>query len=330
LKPTAPPPTLPLSVLETTPAEVPPDPPSLERSAAACAVLEGPKPCEHRQRPKPQDEEEELPRVIDPLGAGALLLGCVALWFAAVPSLCGFVVPLSGVALLAGLTALVRAHRSGRSQRTFPCAGVVAAAAVMFAALGSPGLLGPTYQRFASQRGTDPTAIRRIALPGRAAGTGAEDPDWADAQRTALQQGQVTVQVEEVAVTSTRIALAPNQKGKGDVCLVIRLRVRQLPQGGMAAKPRGDVASLKDRYRPTLADATGRVYELLDVQTDGAAVGTRGVSALGLSDRVLVFEAPAGGGQALRLVVPAAAWGGSDAFRFAIPRAMIGRTAGGS
>jgi hypothetical protein len=238
-------------------------------------------------------------------------------------------VPLSCAALLAGILALVRAFRSGRSRLTFPSAGVAVSGAVAITALGCPGLLGPVYQSLKEQGATDPTVIRRIPLPGRAATTGAEDPEWADASRTALQQGQVNVQVEEVAVAPMRSAPVPNKESKRDLCLVIRLRIRQQPQTVMSStNRRGDAAALKQRYPPTVADTTGKVYELLEVQVGDAAEKTRGVSAFGMSSRVLVFEAPPAGVRALRLEVPAAAWGGRGAFRFRIPGPMIRRDAG--
>jgi hypothetical protein len=325
------PPTLPASAPETIPAEVPSEPrPAPEPAhAGAAAPSERLEPCAARRTQKPQDDGEQTPRAIDPLGAGALFLGCAALWCAWATALCGFVIPLSGAALLAGTIALVRAVRSGRSRLTFPGASVVLAGAVLVTAMACPGLLGPAYLGFREQRATDPTAIRRIPLPGRDAGADTEDPEWADASRTALQQGQVTLQVDAVTVARMRLEPAPNRTGKEGVFLVIRLRVRQVSQPAAIAKTRDDTTALKEKYRPTMADANGKIYELLEVQTGGAAEKTGVQSAFGLSSRELVFEAPPVGVRALRLEVPAAAWGGRGIFRFRIPGPMIRRNAGG-
>jgi hypothetical protein len=323
--------TLPASAPDTIPAEVTAEPrPVLVPAHAGAAVpSERPEPSAARRPPKPQDDEEQTPRAIDPLGAGALFLGCAALWCAWATALCGFVIPLSGAALLAGMVALVRAVRSARSRLTFPGASVALAVAVLVLAMAFPGLLGPAYLGFKGQRATDPTAVRRLPLPGKDAGPDTEDPEWADASRTALQQGQVTLQVAEVKVAPRRLEPAPSKTGKESVFLVIRLRVRQVPQPAALAKTRDDTAALKEKHRPTVTDPDGKVYELLEVQAGGAAEKTRGPSAFGLSSRELVFEAPAADVRVLRLEVPAAAWGGRGTFRFRIPGPMIRRSAGG-
>jgi hypothetical protein len=238
------------------------------------------------------------------------------------------VLPLSGLALLAGITALVRTLRSGRSRLTFPTAGVAVAGTVVLAALAFPEVLGSTYRGFRERRSTDAAVIRRLPLHGKAGRPGGADSAWADASRTALQQGPVTVQVDEVAVTPLRGVPAPNQEGKGGVYLVVRLSVRLEPRASeSAAEPLDDAAALQEKYRPKVWDVAGKVYELLTVQTGDSAEKDRGVSP-GVSSRVLVFEAPAASVPGFRLEVPAAAWGGSGAFRFGIPGSMIRRKTG--
>jgi hypothetical protein len=275
--------------------------------------------------PAPHEDDETGPRAIDPVGATALFLACAALLCASVSWLCVAVAPLGGVALLAGAIALYRTIRWRRSRLTFPAAGTGVAAAVVITALVFPTLLGPTYRGFKDQGVVDPTAIRRIPLPGSPADTDAEDGEWADASRMALQQGQVTIQVDEVAVEEVEIGATSGKKGKGTVCLVIRLRVQSNSASVATAQAGG--ATLKDEHRPTLTDTAGKGYPLLDVQTAGAAPKGRGVSEFGLGLRLLVFEAPAAGVAGLRLEIPAAAWGGSGAFRFDIPGRMIRRKA---
>jgi DNA-directed RNA polymerase subunit RPC12/RpoP len=249
------------------------EPPSLERPTSAGVMpAERAKKRDDRSRRERKEDPEHATRRVDPIGAAALFLGCAALLCAAVSWLCGFVVPLSCVAQCAGITALVRARRSARSRLTFPVAGTGVAGAVLVTALLFPGLLGPTFLSSKDRDVVDPTAIRRFPLPGSSAKAGAEDPEWADASRTGLQQGQLTVQVVDASVSRVEIVSAQNKKGKVQVCLVIRLRIQQLPGANpSAAMQRGDADLLKSEHRPILTDATGKVYVLLDVQTAGAA-----------------------------------------------------------
>jgi hypothetical protein len=287
-------------------------------------------PRDDRQAQQASEGTEEAPRQIDPLGVTALFVGCAALLCASVSWLCVFLLPLSSAALVAGITAVVRAVRSGASRLTFPVAAVAVATVIVGTSLFFPGLLGTTYRGYKDQRAEDPAAIRRIALPGSPAASGPDDPDWADAGRTALQQGPITLQVEEVAIAQVQLATGENKKGKMEWCLVVRLRIHRMPDpAASAAKQPPDVTFLKEANRPTLTDAAGKVYELLDVQTGGAAEKARGVAEFGLISRALVFEVPAPGVQQLRLELPAEAWGGTGTFRFAIPGSMIPRKARG-
>src|SRR5262249_7883555 len=169
------------------------------------------------------------PRAVDLPGAGALFLGCAALWCASVSWLCRFLLPLSVVALLAGIAALVRARRPGRSRLTFPGAAAARGGLGVFTALVFPGALGTTYRGYKEESAADAAAIRRVPLPGSPAGAGAEDPEWADASRTALQQGALTVQVDEVVVAEVLVGSQPHKQGKPEVCLLLRLRVLHVP-----------------------------------------------------------------------------------------------------
>jgi hypothetical protein len=288
--------------------------PLVERALPALPALP-PTPAARDQQPS------EPPRDIDPLGITALFLACIALLCASAPWLCLMVLPLSLLAVLAGAVALVRAVRSGRSRLLFPGVGTAVAGAVVTLAVMFPGVLGPKYLTYKDQTPVDPTTIRRIPLPGKTASTQDDDPEWADASSVALQQGKLTIQVDEVAITEFATAVAPNKKGKM-VCLLIRLRIRDT--SGQAGKAPSDLGTLKQEQRPVLTEGTAKVYELLDIQTGTAAKGRAG-SELGMVSRVLLFDAPGAEVQTLRLEIPAEAWGGVGTFRFAIPSSLIRR-----
>jgi hypothetical protein len=275
-------------------------------------------------------EESDAPRAIDPLGTVALFMGCAALLCASVPWLCGLLLPASVLALVTGLAALVRAARSGRSQLLFPIAGTAVPAAVLGLALLLPDLLGPTYRASRERDALDPTAIRRLPLPGAPATSGADDPTWVDASRFAQVQG--TLQIEVTQVSVERVELAGDPKGKGEPRLVVRLRIQQAPQTrDLAPNQKTTPGVLKLEHQPTLTDAAGTAYGLVHVKLTAAAAEGRGAAVfhVGLTTATFLFEAPLTDAGTLKLEVPAAPWGGSGVVRFALPNAMIQRKTGG-
>jgi hypothetical protein len=168
----SPPPTGPAS--PPTPAAQPLLPAALVGTAVATATV----PAEPALPPAPiaaplpipraqaQTEDDEV-RDIDPVGAGALFLGCAALLCASVSWLCALLAPLSLVALVAGGISLFRSLRFGRSRPLFPIAGTAVPAVLLVVAVLMPGLLGPHYRAYKDQDPIDPAEIRRNPLPSR-------------------------------------------------------------------------------------------------------------------------------------------------------------------
>jgi hypothetical protein len=107
--------------------------------------------------------ERVEPLALDPLGIGALCLGCTALLCASISWLCVLLVPLSLIGLLAGVTSLMRVVRWRQVRPAIPVAGTVVCAAVLLLGAAFPALLGPTYRTYKtvqmhSQPANKPTA----------------------------------------------------------------------------------------------------------------------------------------------------------------------------
>jgi hypothetical protein len=264
------------------------------------------------------------PGRIDPLGLSALLLGGAALLSASAPSLCRWVMPLSGVGLLLGLVALPLAR--GRSRLPFPITGTAAAGMVLLAALLFPTILGPVYLASRGVEAVAPNMIRVVPLVGSLHSATPGDPEWADASWAALHQGPMRVQVVSVSVHPLKAKSSPTKTIVTGEYLFIRLRIHRAEAAGeFAAKRAQKPGGNPEQLRPSLRDKTGRVYQPRDVQ-EVAVVENQRKSALfpvSFLDEVLVFEAPFNDVDYLRLEVPAEAWGGKGAFRFTIPGSMI-------
>jgi hypothetical protein len=245
--------------------------------------------------------------------------------------LAGLVVPLAVLALITGVAAVVRAHLSEQIRWPLPVAGAVAGTAVLLTAVAFPHLLGPSYGAAGDHERRDPTAIRAVPLPGKPAAVAEEAPDWVDAGRAALHQGDLRLQIAgvwtgpEPTGSGTPGSEGPNRKGPRLERLFIRLRVQQVPDagragGGRPAPPRRDA-----QHPPTLTDNTGKIYQTVKAPGQARDPDPPPRFPVAYADEVLAFEAPPSGVQELRLEVPAAGWGHPGAFRFTIPGDMIKR-----
>jgi hypothetical protein len=260
------------------------------------------------------------------VGALALLVGGAALVCASVRPICFLVLPLGGLGLLGGLAAIVLARRVKKPRILLPMCGCAASAILLFVALISPGMLGPTYARWRQPSGATSPGMRAIPLAGAALATA--PPEWADASKYALQRGDLRLEVVKVSLGPPLGAQDQKHDPPPKGVLLIRLRVK-----------RTQLAELKDRERscfersderpPTLVDDAGRSYELQDNRVFGPAGANHRSSLFPVSavEEVLVFEPPPAGVQFLKLELPGVEWVGGGVFRFTIPAAMIARDA---
>ncbi len=259
------------------------------------------------------------------IGAVAFLIASIALVCASLRPVCFLVLPLSGLALLISLTAVVLARRRKKRRFALPISASAASGILLFVALLSPALLGPTYARSRQPSGAAPAVMRAIPLTG--APLPKDAPDWADASKYALQRGDLRVQVVNVEFGPPPGANDEEKKEPPpkDV-LMVRVRVQraQLMKGNDDEVTSFDQT---DKRRPTLLDGTGKSYALQDNKVTGPAGAKRrsGLFPIATLDEVLVFEPPPAGVEPLKLELPATATVGGGVFRFSIPAAMIAR-----
>jgi len=260
----------------------------------------------------------------DQLGTGALISCLAAMLCAWIPRLCGLVIPLSVVGVIVGLSCLVLVSYAERNRLFVPTAGAAGSAVILLAALFFPEFLGPVYLASRDKGDGDPTIIRAIPIEGSPASL---DPEWVDATKASLQQGQVNLQVTRVSIR--RAGAAKSASGKkiapGEYCFV-RLRTQAVVAASeFTAKPVQAQSSSDEDARLTLTDSAAKAYELHGVLENEAGDKKRKGPTFPVSfqDHVFVFEAPAARPNYLRLEIASEAWGGKGAFRFTIPGSMI-------
>ena len=271
---------------------------------------------------------EQQPRLharrSDRLGLGGLFLCGAALACAWVPVLCSFVIPLAVVGTLLGLAGLVLVLLHDRRRLLLPVAGAAAPVIVLFAALFLPALLGPTYLASRAADSTDLTTIRVISLGGSDSSVPV-DPNWVDASKASLQQGQLNIQVMSVSIRREEEAKSPSGKKAAPVehCYV-RVRTQAVVASSefSAKQPQ---AQSSEAAGIQLTDSADKVYQLQGVQEVEPVDKQRKGSAFPVSfhDHVFMFDAPAARPNYLYLEIPAETWGGKGAFRFTIPGSMI-------
>jgi hypothetical protein len=251
----------------------------------------------------------------------AAALGVLALALIAAPfGWTGFLlVPFAAVSLaLAGLA--LRTALQREEGLRLPAAATGLAAVVLVAGLLVPSLLRPSY---VSDEGRGPSEdeIRVILLPQFAHAVGELGREWVPADKAALKQGRVRVEVAEAWVGPP-----PKAAGKKtDRWLYARVRLHRIKTGReIAAGAFADTLAWERRHRATLRNGNGPAAEQLPVvvRMPGDGPSTTADAAVDVTDEVLAFEHPPGLDD-LRLELPAAAWGGKGTFRFALPPRFV-------
>jgi hypothetical protein len=253
------------------------------------------------------------------------MLGTVALLCGSATALAFLVVPLAIGGLVTGLAAAVRAYASGRGRWLLPAGATALSGAVLLAAVIWPAMLGPAYVAYRDANPRDPTLIHVVPLPGSPQETAAASPDWVDADRAALEQDGLRVQVVSAWTSAVRDSGGtPRKKAPPEERLFIRLRTQRPKEKAEVDPKSGTTPARRDpAHPPTLTDNTGRVYQERPGASQSEAATPR--SPLAIVEEVFVFERPAPVVEYLRLELPAAGWGRTGAFRFTIPAPMIRR-----
>jgi hypothetical protein len=266
-------------------------------------------------------------RRIDPIGVGAMAVCIAALacvWFYA---LCALVIPLAVVGLVTGLVALAVGLLSDRPRYILASISCVANAAVLFAGLFYPSMLGPTFEMSRARSEGEIVIPRPVPLAGHKLAPGDENTEWPDASRLALQVKKVRIQIVGAVVRPLEIAQTPKKRVTKESYLVLRVRIHQPAGGAEFASDRwGQPGTAQERRQPVVTDNTGKVYKAPASNIGGEAGQLSQHSSefpLGITDEVFVFDAPAPEVRYLRLEMSSTAWGGTGAIRFTIPRGMV-------
>jgi hypothetical protein len=240
--------------------------------------------------------------------------------------LCGFVIPLAVVGTLLGLAGLVLVLLDDRRRLVIPIAGAAVPVVVLFTALFFPMLLGPTFLASRTKDSTDLTTIRVIPLRGSDSSIPV-DPDWVDASKASLQQGQLNIQVMSVSIRREEEAKSPSgKKGAPVEHCYVRVRTQAVVASSeFSAKLPQAQSSSPEAAGILLTDSADKVYQLQGVQEVEPVDKQRKGSAFPVSfhDHVFMFDAPAARPNYMRLEIAADAWGGNAAFRFTIPASLI-------
>jgi hypothetical protein len=261
------------------------------------------------------------------LGPAAFCLGGVALVLASFPPLDMLTIPLSGAGAVVGLLGITFAQASGRGMR-LSVVGSLLCVPVLVLALFWPTVLNPTHMGRATVAGPDPGQVLAIPIgkeEGRPVGD-AEDPEWVDAGKESVQQGDVRVRVLSALVRTPE--LKEPGRAAGGRCLLIAVRVynigaaRRIEYVSWGEPPTDAPANL-----PELRDSTGKAYPPRGFDTGTTLAGhvrRAGVKPASFVNDVLAFEPVPADVEYLRLELPAAACGGTGKLRLQIPRWMLG------
>jgi hypothetical protein len=225
---------------------------------------------------------------------------------------------------LIGLALLPAEHRA---PSFLSVAGAALPTLVLVAALFFPQLLGSAFLAWRTKESVEYTGIYVLPLGGAHNNKVSADPDWADAGKFSLQQGQVNVQVLSASIR--RMGETKTGSGEtiaaGEHC-VVRLRIEESVSGSGLSAARSAARSPHHLdIRPHLTQGAGEVRELLgelsipplETQEKGPAF------PINFEDHLFVFEAPNERPEYLHLEIPTASWGGKGSFRFTIPASMI-------
>jgi hypothetical protein len=229
----------------------------------------------------------------------------------------GFVpVPLSGVALVLGLLALV----------SRPPGGIYLALPLLGVAVSLPAVV-MAFWMWGSW--SDASNEKQVFLgnPGVAAQRRAERTDWVDANLHELKQGDVRVRVMDVAVRSVELKDAAGTTPTPEKYLVIRLRVTNAaPSRKLEYVSWGEPGTGGTKALVRVQDQRGKEYAAKSFGAETEVMGhvRKGSIPAGKSlEDVLVFEAAAADVEFLRVELSTTAFHQPGRLRAQVPRPMI-------
>jgi hypothetical protein len=249
-------------------------------------------------------------------GSLAVLLSGVTNWLL-VPALLGAAGFFGAIAVI-----IFADERWKLAPSTWIAFGASVIALIQIAIAASP------HRRGYTSAADIPVAKETIPFPNRELRRVGPSDDWLNAQEVAVEQGGLCLGVDSVyqAQVEKTVNGQPTT-GRRAVGLIIHLRLvptervpAQVPFAAWSeakSPPAGGV---------TLSASPKQPLALLSIPPGAAIVNhpkqTTFFPRMYIED-VLVFEAPRGSVESLRLTVPAAAFGGNGTIKFVIPSQMI-------
>jgi hypothetical protein len=152
-------------------------------------------------------------------------------------------------------------------------------------------------------------------------------PEWTDAVKSALLQGEVAVGVASVAVERLELSREGKPVSSTTDNLVIHLQVVLIgTEAKVDFESWGNSNFGDGRNRPILTGNSSHAYSLRKFEAGTQVAGherSKGLYPKLYADDYLIFEAPRPGLEYFRLELPASAFGGMGTLRFQIPKSMV-------
>jgi hypothetical protein len=274
----------------------------------------------------PEDEQPASlprPRLPTVLGQVAFCIASVAVVSAVMPRIWLLTLALAGIGLLIGMAGLIAASAYERGF-LFPFIGLGLCVPAVAVTLLWPSLVGltPLWRRdnpsiYAGQ------SVMSLRGQGPSKHLAEGESPWIDASREAIRIGDVRVRAKSATVKVADFVEWERGKTPKDLYLVIGVRVSNV---GLSRQVDYKSWYAADAPAVSLTDNLGRSYKLKRFEPGQAVKGhidQSSVPAQKYLDDVLIFEAPTGVVDYLRLELPASAFGAAGVVRLEIPKQMI-------
>jgi len=270
-------------------------------------------------------------RAAHSLGIAALVIGVLSFFVCWIPFLG---IAVSGLGLLLGLGGLVLAVVRRGSGVGFSIAGSGLSALSLVSCLVWTFALSSAFKAVDNavdkQNRTNQVAVPDSKPDKPPAPPAKSEPEWADASKGAVRQGDLQVQITQVTIGQVPLkTITGNSKSK-DNLLMVKLKLLNMnPTKKVEYHSWSGKDISFDRDFATLEDNFGNSYKRISFGLGSYPVGAVERSASIYPNKsvtdVLVFEVPLNTIEYLRLELPAKNFGGTGMLRLQIPKAMIQR-----
>jgi hypothetical protein len=279
-------------------------------------------------------------RAAHSLGIAALVVGVFSFFVCWIPFLG---IAVSGLGLLLGLGGLALAIVRRGSGVGFSIAGSGLSALSLVICLVWTFALSSAFRAVdnavAKQNRTNQSAVSDRDRDKAAPPSGQDkapppptksEPDWADASKGAVRQGDLQVQVAQITIGQVPLKTITGNSSSKDNLLMVKLELlntnptKKVDYHSWSGKDISfdrDFATLKDNFD----NSYKRISFGLGSYPVGAVERSESIYPNKSVTDVLVFEVPLDTMEYLRLELPAKNFGGTGMLRLQIPKAMIQR-----